>query len=199
MLTRLEEKLLDGITQHLARHGRAPTLAEIGAAAGIKSKGTVHRYVSSLVRKGHLTRSARGWRGLQLGAEHAQSLTVLPLSGVIGKGRAVAPVAGHSVVNFSELLLGPDRFVLRINGDAMSDAGFTDGDLLIVRRSGSAKSGDLALTRIDRDEPSLHRLRLHGDRIELVAADAGAVSRIYPAKRVKIQGVVAGVVRLYRS
>lgn len=199
MLTALEEKLLDCITRHIARHGRAPTLAEIGAAAGLKSKGTVHRYASSLVRKGHLTRTERGWRGLRLGAAHARSLTVLPLAGIIASGKAVTLLPGQSEVNFSELLLGPDRFVLKVSGGSMVDAGFVDGDLVIVRRSSSAKSGDLALTKIDKDEATLHRLRLHGDRIELMPANATMMSRIYPAKRVRIQGIVVGHVRMYKG
>ncbi len=66
MLTGLEEKVLQCITRYITLNGHAPTLVEIGEALDIKSKGTIHRYVDSLIEKGHLQRTGRSWRGIRL-------------------------------------------------------------------------------------------------------------------------------------
>jgi repressor LexA len=197
VLTQLEEKVLRFITHHIAEHGHAPTLREIGEALTISSKGTVHRYVESLIKKGQLQRSGRGWRGIRLTGENSRSLTILPLLGRIEAGRAIEPIPDKSEINFSALLLGPDRFVLKVAGNTMIEAGILDGDLVVVRKTESANNGDIVVALIDDGEVTLKRLRQHGDRIELVPANRALLSLIYPTERVHIQGVVVGQMRLY--
>lgn len=197
MLTRLEEKVLQHITQYITRNGHAPTLAEIGDAVGIRSRGTVHRYVEALVNKGHLHRSGRSWRGIRLTGEHDRRLTILPLAGRIAAGGPIEAIPDQAEINFSELLMGPDRYVLQVQGDSMMDAGILDGDLVVVRHTGTADNGDIVVALIDRGEATLKRLRKHGDRVELIPANRALAPMIYPADRVHIQGVVVGQVRLY--
>ena len=197
MLTRLEEKILQFITHHIAQHGHAPTLVEIGAGLKIRSKGTVHRYVDSLIEKGHLHRDGRNWRALRLTGENTRRLTILPLLGRIAAGKPIEAVPDQKEVNFSELLLGPDRYVLQVKGDSMIDAGILDGDLVVIRQTNTADNGDIVVALIDNDEVTLKRLRKHGSRVELIPANQSLASMIYPAERVRVQGVVIGQVRLY--
>ena len=65
-LTHLESRVLSAIDQHISQHGQSPTIAELAAALRLKSKGTVHRYVQSLIEKGKLERHGTGWRGLRV-------------------------------------------------------------------------------------------------------------------------------------
>ena len=197
MLTRLEEKILQFITHYIAQSGHAPTLAEIGKALNIRSKGTIHRYVESLIKKGHLHRDRRGWRGIRLTGENARRLTILPLAGYIAAGKPIEAIDDQQEINFSDLLLGPDRYALKIKGDSMIDAGILDGDLVIVRHTNTAEDGDIVVALIDGEEATLKRLRKHGARVELVPENRNHVSMIYPADRVRIQGVVIGQVRIY--
>ena len=197
MLTRLEAKLLQFITQYIAQNGHGPTLKEIGEALNINSKGTVHRYVESLIKKKHLRRTGRGWRGIRLTGERDRRLTILPLEGRIGTGKPIEAITDQEEVNFSDLLLGPDRFVLKVAGDSMTDAGILDGDLVVIKKSNTAENGDIVVALIDNEEVTLKRLRKHGDRIELVPDNPSLNSMIYPTNRVHIQGVVVGQVRIY--
>jgi repressor LexA len=197
MLTRLEEKVLQVITRYIAQNGHGPTLNEIGAAAGIRSRGTVHRYVDSLVNKGHLYRNGRGWRGIRLAGEYQRGLTILPLIGRVAAGKPIEAVPDHREVNFSELLLGPDRFALEVSGDSMVDAGILDGDIVVLRRADDANNGDIVCAVIDNEEATLKRLRKHGDRVELIPANRSLATMVYPAKRVRIQGIAVGQVRMF--
>lgn len=65
-LTHLETRILKAIEQYIRAHGVSPTIAELATALRLKSKGTVHRYVQSLIEKEHLERHGHGWRGLRI-------------------------------------------------------------------------------------------------------------------------------------
>lgn len=65
-LTHLEARVLAAIERHIRSEGMAPTIAELAGNLRLKSKGTVHRYVQSLISKGRLEREGNGWRGLRI-------------------------------------------------------------------------------------------------------------------------------------
>jgi len=74
-LTHLEGRVLRAIDRHISHHGQSPTIAELALALRLKSKGTVHRYVQSLIEKGKLERHGTGWRGLRVaGKNHLKAL-----------------------------------------------------------------------------------------------------------------------------
>ena len=196
-MTRLEEKILAFISRYMAEQGVSPTLAEIGEAVSVRSRGTVHRYLTSLISQGYLSKRGRSWRSISLTKRHARSLTVLPLLGQIEAGKPISPIANKTQMNFSAELLGPNRFVLKVVGDTMIEAGIRDGDMVIVHKTTEVKDGAIVVALIDDGEVTLRRLRSHGDRIELVPDNQKLVSLIYPTERVHIQGQVVGQFRIY--
>ena len=197
MLTGLEEKILQCITRYITQNGRSPTLDEIGQLLEIRSKGTIHRYVKSLIDKGHLQRSGRNWRGLRLAGEQNRRLTILPLAGRIAAGKPIEAISEQYEINFSEMLLGPGRYVLEVQGDSMIDAGILDGDLVIVRETQSADNGDIIVALIDNNEATLKRRRKKGNQVELIPDNQSMTPMIYSADRINIQGVVVGQARMY--
>ena len=197
MLTGLEEKILQCITRYITQNGRSPTLDEIGQLLEIRSKGTIHRYVKSLIDKGHLQRSGRNWRGLRLAGEQNRRLTILPLAGRIAAGKPIEAISEQYEINFSEMLLGPGRYVLEVQGDSMIDAGILDGDLVIVRETQSADNGDIIVALIDNNEATLKRLRKKGNQVELIPDNQSMTPMIYSADRINIQGVVVGQARMF--
>ena len=197
MLTGLEEKILQCITRYITQNGRSPTLDEIGQLLEIRSKGTIHRYVKSLIDKGHLQRSGRNWRGLRLAGEQNRRLTILPLAGRIAAGKPIEAISEQYEINFSEMLLGPGRYVLEVQGDSMIDAGILDGDLVIIRETQSADNGDIIVALIDNNEATLKRLRKKGNQVELIPDNQSMTSMVYSADRINIQGVVVGQARMY--
>ena len=197
MLTGLEEKILQCITRYITQNGRSPTLDEIGQLLEIRSKGTIHRYVKSLIDKGHLQRTGRNWRGLRLAGEQNRRLTILPLAGRIAAGKPIEAISEQYEINFSEMLLGPGRYVLEVQGDSMIDAGILDGDLVIVRETQSADNGDIIVALIDNNEATLKRLRKKGNQVELIPDNQSMTPMVYSADRINIQGVVVGQARMY--
>jgi len=68
-LTALESRILKEIQRFIKEHGQSPTIAELALSLRLKSKGTVHRYVQSLIEKRRLEKHGNGWRGLRIAEE----------------------------------------------------------------------------------------------------------------------------------
>jgi repressor LexA len=196
MLTPLENKMLQYIQQHISRNGQGPTLAEIGQALGIASKGTVHRYVQALVDKGYLLRTERGWRGIRL-AKYSHAHATLPLAGRIAAGQPIEAIPGQEQLDLGDFLQ-EDHYALQVKGDSMCDIGILDGDMVIIKRQPDARNGDIVVALIDGQEATLKRLqRLSKDEVILIPENSNMQPMVYAAERVVIQGVLVGQMRRY--
>lgn len=65
-LTEREEQILACIRQSIAARGQGLTMSEIGAAVGLRSKGTVAYHLRNLEERGALARDGYGWRSCRL-------------------------------------------------------------------------------------------------------------------------------------
>jgi repressor LexA len=94
-------------------------------------------------------------------------------------------------------LADADHFALEVKGDSMIGAGILDGDVVIIRRSEQADSGDIVVALIDNEEATLKRLRKRGNSIALEAANPAYETRIFGPDRVRIQGKLVAMIRRY--
>ena len=79
----------------------------------------------------------------------------------------------------------------------MIDAGILEGDLVVIRKSDTADTGDIVVALIDDEEATLKRLRRKGASIALEAANPAYETRIFGPDRVRIQGRLVGLMRKY--
>ncbi len=198
MLTPKQKETLAFIRDHLARYGESPSLAEIAAGTGIRSRSAVHRHVRALADSGHIELLPGRKRGIQLVGEAAEGLFDLPLVGRIAAGRPIEAIPGQDRLNIGDLLLGRDRFALEVRGDSMVGAGILDGDTVIVEPGTTAREGDIVVALIDDEEATLKRLRQGEGTVTLVAENPAVEPMTYHAGRVTIQGIVIGQLRSYR-
>lgn len=201
MLTDLEKKILDYVQHYIESEEKSPTLTEIGTAMGISSKGTVHRYVNSLIDKGHLQKGGSGWRGLQLmdnTPSSEPSEGELPLLGKIAAGHPIEAIEGQDTIDVNTLLVAPGRFVLKVQGESMINAGILDGDWVVIESCSTARDGEIVVALVDNEEATLKRLqRVANGSVELIPENSSMSPMIYEAERILIQGVLVGVMRTY--
>lgn len=108
-------------------------------------------------------------------------------------------MAEHEELDLTSFLLGPNRFVLRVLGDSMIDAGILDGDMVVVERCERATNGDIVVALIDSGEACLRRLQRNDDgTLTLHPANAAMPPLRYSARRVTLLGRVVGQMRRYR-
>ena len=109
------------------------------------------------------------------------------LLGRIAAGLPIEAIANHDQIDVAEMLLGKDRFALRVQGDSMCEAGILSGDTVIVKQTATARTGDIVVALIDRDEATLKRFkRLPNKQIQLIPANSAFPVLTYDPERIQI-------------
>ncbi len=198
MLTTQEQNTLQFIRNYIAQFGYAPKFKEIGQAIGVKSQGTIHRYVKALEDKGYIERAKNNSRGIQLVDLPLVAPPVIPLVGKIAAGLPIEAVEDQQELNLAEMFMGPDLFALRVSGDSMIDAGILDGDYVVIKKQPVAHDGEIVVALIDRVEATLKRFRrISNSEVKLIPENPEMEPMIYRADRVTIHGVLVGQMRSY--
>jgi repressor LexA len=96
-----------------------------------------------------------------------------------------------------DLLGTGDHFALEVKGDSMIEAGILDGDTVLIRRTETARNGEIVVALVDDEEATLKRMRRKGDSVALEAANPAYETRIFGPDRVRVQGTLVGLIRKY--
>jgi len=196
MLTSKQSQVLQTI-QHLAQQmGYLPTLEEIGQEMGI-GRSTIHKHIRTLINNGYL-QEAEGKSAYQLADPLDEEEGSLPYMGRIAAGFPIEAIPDQQNINIAQLFCGPDRYVLKIAGDSMIEAGIWDDDYVVIQKRTSAREGDIIVALVDRYEATLKYYHPKDTGVvELRPANSQLQSMFYPADQVEIQGVMVGVFRSY--
>ncbi|MEO1200865.1 MAG: transcriptional repressor LexA [Pseudomonadota bacterium] len=190
LVTALEER---GFLRRLPNRARALEVVKLpeNRQPGL---GTGRRKFEPNVIEGSLGRAPAP-------AEDTRRQTVaVPLMGRIAAGTPISAIESHVDtldMPVSMLTLGADHFALEVRGDSMIEAGILDGDTALIRKSDTADTGSIVVALIDDEEATLKRLRRKGASIALEAANPAYETRIFGTDRVRIQGVMVGLLRTY--
>ncbi len=168
-LTTRQRKIIQVIEDSVRRDGYPPTLREIAEAAGLASTSSVAYQLSTLEKKGYLSRGSGRPRtavvcpltgpALEQQAGHARGdierhgIAQVPLVGRIAAG---GPILAHELVEdiipLPRQLVGEgDLIMLRVVGDSMINAAIADGDWVVVRRESDVENGDIVAAMIEND------------------------------------------------
>jgi len=90
-----------------------------------------------------------------------------------------------------------EHYALEVKGDSMINAGINDGDVVVIKESQSADDGDIVVALVEDQEATLKTLRRNGRSIILEAANPAYEPRIFNDDKVKVQGVLVGLIRTY--
>jgi repressor LexA len=123
----------------------------------------------------------------------------LPLYGRIAAGTPIEALRDqNSSVGVPGSLIGRgEHYALEVAGDSMIEAGILDGDTVIIQRCDTAENGAIVVAMVDNIEVTLKRLRRRGASIALEPANKAYETRIFGPDRVKVQGLLVGLLRRY--
>ncbi len=200
-LTARQQEILDFISSSITSRGYPPTIREIGKHMGIKSTNGVNDHLKALERKGHLRRDDLKSRAMR--PIHLDSDTVtVPVLGRVAAGEPILAVEqAEDSVKIDRFLLGGHKevFALRIVGESMIDDGIRDGDYVFVKKTPTARAGEVVIAMIE-DEATCKRFYPEGDRVRFQPAN-DAMQPIYvhrdAFRETMIIGRVVGVYRQY--
>jgi repressor LexA len=223
MLTAKQHELIRFIQQRLEETGISPSFEEMKEALDLKSKSGVHRLISALEERGFLRRLPNRARALEVVrqpedvtpargsgnvvpmpapaprvAEAANDVVELPLHGRIAAGAPIEALEGQSTLPVPAALLGPgEHYALEVSGDSMIEAGIFDGDFALVRRTDTARDGEIVVALVRGEEATLKYLRKEAGQVRLDPANAAYDPQYYRPDEVQVQGKLAGLLRRY--
>jgi SOS regulatory protein LexA len=189
---KLKSRISD-ISAFYHEKGRMPSFSEIGEMFRLSSKSSVHKVVGKLVAKGVVSKDRKG--RLIPGSIKSP----FRMLGTVEAGFP-SPAEEELADNISlDDLLIQNReatFLLKVSGDSMSGAGILPGDMVIVDKGQTPKSGDIVIAEVD-GAWTMKYLIKRGESITLLPANP-KYQPIKPKNELKVAGVVTAVVRKYR-
>lgn len=128
----------------------------------------------------------------------ANDVLEIPLHGKIAAGVPIEALEGQESLSVPMALLGAgDHYALEVSGDSMVEAGIFDGDYALIRKTDTARDGEIVVALVRGEEATLKYLRRDSGNIRLDPANAAYEPQIYQAGEVMIQGKLAGLLRRY--
>jgi repressor LexA len=220
MLTRKQHELLCYINDHLGQTGVSPSFEEMKEALDLRSKSGVHRLISALEERGFIRRLPNRARALEVlrvpempgstgnviplkvpapaRPAPANDIIELPLHGRIAAGTPIEALQGTESLSVPAALLGPgEHYALEVAGDSMVEEGILDGDYALVRKTDTARDGEIVVALVNNEEATLKTFRREGQMIRLDPANRNYDPQRYLPEQVQIQGKLAGLLRRY--
>ena len=201
-LTRRQKEILDFIESFLDEHGYSPSFEEIASFFQYRSLATVHEHLTNLESKGYIRKNYNESRSIELARTEMRLAAVeLPLLGLVAAGEPIEAIEDTETIPVPEDLIAGSsgsHYVLRVRGDSMIEEQIKDGDYVIVQSRMTAHDGEMVIALIDDEAATVKRFyRESGGKVRLQPANAALKPLLYDADRIRIQGIVVGVIRRY--
>jgi repressor LexA len=195
-------------------------------ALDLKSKSGVHRLISALEERGFIRRLPNRARALEVTRQPedvtsgkrapandlvsrvatppkaapaaANDIVEIPLHGKIAAGVPIEALESDRTLPVPAALLGAgEHYALEVSGDSMIEAGILDGDYALVRKTDTARDGEIVVALVRDEEATLKYLRRENGMIRLDPANAAYDPQVYRPDEVQVQGKLAGLLRQY--
>ena len=216
MLTKKQHELLIYINDRLAETGVSPSFEEMKDALDLKSKSGVHRLISALEERGFIRRLPNRARALEVtrmpetrgaggaaatsppAAANSNEVVEIPMHGRIAAGTPIEALQGTDMLPVPAALLGPgEHYALQVAGDSMVEEGILDGDYALIRKTDTARDGEIVVALVNNEEATLKTFRREGSMVRLDPANRRYDAQRYRPDQVQVQGRLAGLLRRY--
>lgn len=217
MLTEKQYKLLLFINKVIKETGCSPSFDEMKNAVCLKSKSGIHALIEALVERNFLKKLPHKARALEVlrlpklkpssiieeekKREEAiqNGMVEVPLYGKIAAGTPIEAIA-NECEKFSvpyEMVSRGQFYALTVEGDSMVNVGIMDGDTVIIRKADNASNGEIVVALVDDCEATLKEIKKENGEVLLIPKNDEYQTRRLAANRVKVQGILSGLIRTY--
>ena len=194
-LTDIQQAVYEYTRQALKQGRPFPSLREIASHFGFQHT-TARFHLKALEKKGFIRQRSQRVSDYMLPDEMDTRSQDFDLVARIPAG-APLPVFDETRESFSvthDFFGGGDILGIRVVGDSMSGDSIADGDIAMIKRQQEANKGDILALRIE-DEITLKRIRLEGDKAQLLPSNPEHSIRVVPARQLEILGKLVGIIR----
>ena len=128
----------------------------------------------------------------------ANDVIEIPLHGKIAAGMPIEAMETGMTLPVPAALLGAgEHYALEVSGDSMIEAGILDGDYALIRRTDTARDGEIVVALVRGEEATLKYLHRKDGRVRLDPANSAYEPQVYDPRDVVVQGKLAGLLRKY--
>ena len=160
-VTRLPENMAEGVRPAATRN-QAQRLSRVESLRGPRGGDSRDLRMESQNRIPADTRQAASY--LRNRGHDAESVTAVPILGRIAAGTPIEALQNRvaDVPVPGTLIGGGEHYALEVSGDSMIEAGILDGDFALIRRTDTARDGEIVVALVRGEEATLKYL--HRDK-----------------------------------
>lgn len=200
-ITKKQKEFYDYIVAYNQEHGHSPTQKEIKDHFGLKSFGSVQKYLQYLSKEGLLETQWNQRRSLEIKSTEVESDSdQIPLLGLVAAGNPIEAIENPTnTISVPRYLLkgGFRYFALTVKGDSMIEAGILEGDVIVCRSTKDARNGQIVVAVVN-GEATVKTFSHQKKTIELLPANKN-YSPIVIDEQVEDFKIVGNLVGLLRS
>ncbi len=149
-LTKKQEETLKAIKKFIAKNGYSPSVREVCDMMNLSSTATVFVHMRHLMNKGYISQTNNKFRTLEVLVPNEylktnEDVVSVPLLGKITAGNPIEAIEfPNEYMQIPSFMIPKNEevFTLSVDGMSMKNIGIYDGDIVIVKRTNSAKNGD---------------------------------------------------------
>ena len=214
-LSERQQMIMSFIENFIEEHDYPPTIRDIQNGCNISSTSVVAYNLDKLKDGGQLNRHSEVSRGLSLASAGSNSnkfksteldSVAVPLLGTIAAGSPFpmpendtwSDLSGSELIDLPQAIVGPgdNVYALKVRGESMIAALISDGDLVIMEQTSSARNGQMAAVRIKSENTTtLKNFYSEGPRIRLEPANSQMNAMTFPSDDVEVLSKVVAVWR----
>ncbi|NOT78011.1 MAG: transcriptional repressor LexA [Bacteriovoracaceae bacterium] len=206
-ITKKQKEFYDYIVTYNKDYGHSPTQKEIKDHFGLKSFGSVQKYLQYLNKEGLIETQLNQRRSLEiktpkdLGRQSDSDSEHIPLLGQVAAGNPIEAIENPTnTISVPRYFLkgGFKYFALTVKGDSMIDAGILEGDVIVCRSTKEARNGQIVVAVID-GEATVKTFSHQRKTIELIPANKNYQPIVVDESvgDFKIVGNLVGLLRSY--
>lgn len=198
-LTKKQHKILQFIETYIKENRNSPSFREIMHHFGLKSLATIHKHIETLQKKGAILVTKGVKRSLSIPQEINPLETELPLVGMVSQGHLIETFFDIQTIAIpSRLISNPSyTYLLQAKENSLHDELISDRDLLIVEARFDPIDGETVVAEVNHQETHIKRYYREDGFIKLTSRNLQVKPLHLLEPQVKIQGVLAGLFRLY--
>lgn len=179
------DKIVKFLKEFIEEKGFAPSVREIAEHLGFKSTKAVKVHLDELAEKGIIEKKKGVARGISLRNKG------MPIVGRIAAGKPTLEFEG--IEGYFSLDRWKNKFLLKVKGDSMIDAGIHEGDLVVIDRKKEPIKGNIVVALVE-DETTVKKLEKK-NRNWILKPENSDYSIL--ENNFEVIGVVVGVIRSY--
>lgn len=164
-LTNKQKETLTFIKKFKAKKGYSPSVREICSGLGLSSPATVFVHIKKLEEKGYVRQTNSKFRTLEILVDNEylekdEEVVSVPLLGKVTAGSPIEAIERpDEYISLPAFMIPKNEeiFTLNVSGESMINAGIFDNDIVIVKKSKTAKNGDIVVVLTEDNETTLKR------------------------------------------